>query len=166
MKKSIIVVVVVLMVLPRIAWGWNVEFSRKTLQGIQGVQVVVGDVEVDGLPTESQIQTDTEMKLRMVGIKVLTEKERLGTPGHPYLGVTINTNQGDYPLQGLYAIEISINLYQIVNLRRNTTTTVASTWSNSVLYIVGKNKLSFVRYFLKDQIDDFINAWLSVNPRK
>ena len=54
--------------------------SRATLAGLAGVQVVVEalpqEAEQRGL-SQSNIQTDAELALRMAGIRVLTENESL-----------------------------------------------------------------------------------------
>jgi hypothetical protein len=72
------------------------ETSRKTLAGLNGVFVAVTQVSEDarrsGL-SETQLQTDVELKLRQAGIPVLTEGDASRTPGVPYLYVTVNTLQ-------------------------------------------------------------------------
>src|SRR5690349_8518843 len=68
----------------------DTEYSRKSLKGIDGVHVVVETladaVKQDGLSAQD-IQTDVELKLRLAGIKVLTQKENLAMPGYPCLYV-------------------------------------------------------------------------------
>jgi len=60
--------------------------QKDTLKGLHGVEVVVEnpgpEVEKHGL-TRQQIQTDVELKLRLAGIKVFSEKERLLSAGMP-----------------------------------------------------------------------------------
>src|SRR2546425_4483432 len=55
------------------------ESTRMTLVGVHGVRVVVrlsdsAEVQKDGL-SQSQLQTDVEVKLRQTGITVLGEQE-------------------------------------------------------------------------------------------
>jgi hypothetical protein len=56
------------------------EYSRESLRGLRGVHVIVEvlrpAVKKGGL-TEAMIRTDTELKLRLAGIRVLTQDEAL-----------------------------------------------------------------------------------------
>lgn len=69
------------------------DFQIESLRGLKGVLVLVEalkpEIEADGLRRDS-IQTDVELKLRLAGIKVLTEEECLKEPGCPWLYVYIN----------------------------------------------------------------------------
>lgn len=60
------------------------EDPRQSLKGLQGIGVVISpidpDFERDGL-SKDQIQTDVELQLRKVGIKVLTKDEMGKTQG-------------------------------------------------------------------------------------
>ena len=47
------------------------------------------EIKREGL-TENIIRTDVELKLRLIGIKVITWGERLKVPGAPYLYVSAN----------------------------------------------------------------------------
>jgi hypothetical protein len=141
----------------------NSEESRKSLKGISGFYVSVKQldqaIEKEGLTT-SQIRSDVELRLGKAGIKVFTKEQASQTPGIPLLGVdlAIGSKQGLYP----YALDIGAR--QIVRLERDPTITVyANTWSVGSAGIAG---LSSVRDIVKDLLDEFINAWLSVNPKR
>jgi hypothetical protein len=137
--------------------------SRETLKGISAVSVVVEDLPPDsakilGLSKET-IQTDVELKLRLGGIRVVTEKEGMRLPGSP--AVYINVNLAD----DLRAAHIDIELQQNALLERNNLWAPRiTTWSTSIL--VSNPNLQGIRDFLKDHVDKFLNAWLSVNPKK
>lgn len=68
--------------------------ERATLKGLSGVNVFLNlsednpSLEKDGL-TESQIQTDVEIRLRKAGIRVLTVEETKELPRRPVLSVTL-----------------------------------------------------------------------------
>src|SRR5713101_5220756 len=70
------------------------EKQRETLRRLMGVFIVVEDIhpdaEEDGL-ISSQVQTDVALTLRQAGIRLLTQKEWLTTPGSPLLYVHVST---------------------------------------------------------------------------
>ena len=61
-----------------------------------------------------------------------------------------------------HAHNIFLELQQIVRLVHNGDLAVATTWD---IGSVGYGDLLFIRNGVKDQVDQFINAWLSVNPK-
>lgn len=137
-----------------------------TLKGIRGVKVVVdlnSDAEEAGL-RKSDIQTDVELKLRLAGIKVLAQEEWLKEPGSPLLAVNANLLQAGKEMPGLYAV--SVELLQGVTLVRDLSMTMATTWRTEAAAIVGQNNPRPIRDTLGDQLDKFLNAYLSVNPKK
>ena len=155
------------------------QFSRKSLRDISGMSVLVEPTEDqekrDGL-SEQDIQTDVELKLRLAGIQVFP-KGRSTSPGIPYLYISVNTILQDGVL---YAFHTEVALYQEVLLQRDqsiglvdakaghptTAPLSAATWSTGRIGAVSKGKLSQVRSLIKDSIDVFLNAYLSVNPRR
>ena len=88
-------------------------FERATLAGLNGVHVLVEgmnpDVERDGL-AKSTMQTDVELRLRQVGIRVLTGTEQLLAPGRPYLYLRVSTLKDR---EGFYAIAIELVLLRL-----------------------------------------------------
>ena len=145
------------------------EFDRKSLVGLKGVGVVIEQVsseaEKDGL-SRSTLQTDVELKLRQAGILVLTEDDRLTTPGAPYLYLNANTLK----LQsGLYAYDVELFLKQDVFLTRapKMRITGATTWEASgVTGAVSPNSLGRLREKVRDLVDEFVNAYLAANPKR
>lgn len=147
------------------AYSVDDEYTRETLRGLKGVYVVVedlgGEIEKAGL-TKAQILTDMELKLRMAGIKVLSREDWLKETGMPHLYVNcsvllVSTSS--------FVFHITVSLKQQVYLSRGMKVVYAgTTWKSPG--IIGINpRVEEVRNYIKDQIDIFINAYLSVNPK-
>jgi hypothetical protein len=146
------------------SWAANDEHTRATLRDLEGVQVVVEglgpDVERAGL-TKQQLQTDVELRLRQAGIRVLTKEERV--PGRPWLYVNVNVSVG---ASGLTAYNIHIGLMQNTHLEVNDSFAIVTTWDYDYLASAWvANMPTQVRTNLRDAVDTFINAYLSVHPR-
>ena len=136
--------------------------DRRNLKGIDGVFV-----EVETLPngasklglSEGMIQTDVEQKLRLAGLRVVTNQEGENLPGSPYLDVRLVAT--DPPEAA--AIEISLN--QNVTLERNSAfAPEVETWAK-ILVIANPSGQS-VRDKIEDLAADFLSDWLSVNPKQ
>ena len=139
------------------------ESSRATLKGLAGVNVLVEDFDDDDRRAgfdEKAFQTAAELKLRLAGIKVLTRVERLSTPGMPWLYVNVNSmaTEADRIAPGA----ISLELNQGARLERNGESATAATWSVRAL---GIGDAPYALEGFKEQMDKFLNAWLSVNPK-
>jgi len=142
--------------------------GKDSLKDLKGVHVIVdnlkSDIEKDGLST-STIQADVEQKLRMAGIKVLTEEEWIKEPGGPYLYVGVSSYKRD---TGLYAFHIEVELSQDVILsRKQDVLCPAVTWACIGLTgTVGAKKVNGLRNKIKDRVDLFINDYFDVNPKE
>lgn len=140
------------------------ELSRVTLNELPGMYVLVEDFTEQNKAAgfdKRTFQTDAELNLRSAGIKVLTEKEKSATPGKPCL--YFNVKAMHKQLGKKHAYTISLGLQQAVRLVRNGALAYgAMTWS---VGSVGYGDLPFIRNAVKDYVDQFINAWLSVNPK-
>jgi hypothetical protein len=141
----------------------NSEESRKSLKGITGFYVSVEQldhvIENAGL-TANQIRTDVESRLGMAGIKVFTKEQASQSPGKPWLRIDLAIGGK----QGLYPYALDIGVHQMVRLERDQTVVVyATTWSVGSAGIAG---LSNIRVTVKDLLDEFISAWLSMNPKR
>jgi hypothetical protein len=66
----------------------------------------------------------------------------------------------------LYAYSIRTTFEQSVTLDRTRNSLTAATWSMSFIAVIPINKLNGVREQIRDFLDRFINAYLSVNPKK
>lgn len=116
--------------------------------------------------TEGQIKTDTEIKLRAAGIRVIPTIEELRKEaGKPWLYIAVNTSYK--PTLRFFSFSIDIKLQQQVRLERNPTVIIsATTWATGSTGAVGENDVQQIRGFVKDLVDKFINAYLTANPKK
>jgi hypothetical protein len=118
--RCLIVGVGFLLVASSGAKGIDRETISATLRGLEGVEVIVeemdSDVERAGL-TRNQIQTDVDLRLRKAGIRVLTRQERQSMPGHPWLYVRVSTRKSTHV--ELYGVSIGVELNQSVYLARD-----------------------------------------------
>ena len=154
---------------PLVAHADDDELSRPTLRGLQGVGVLIENLrfefEQNGL-TRSAIQTDVELKLRQAGIPVLSRDMLLQSAGKPYLYVQVSVCIASSDLS--CAFHISVELRQNARLERDPNIySSVSTWSTLGLTgTVEKMNVRMVRDSVKDQVDQFINAYLAMNPKK
>ncbi len=164
MKKAIILIVAV-QFCSVVMGQTDSKSSRLSLQGLTGVYVLVDkphpDAEQDGL-SSSQIQTDVELRLRTAGIKVLTMEEMLKAPGMPTLYVYVSTLKR----QESYSYSVEVILQQNVRLDRDPTGLfIAPTWKIGAVGAVGAANINQIRNGVRDELDRFINAYFSVNPK-
>jgi len=137
-----------------------------SMKGLIGVHVIVQqpsqEAEKDGL-TKASIQTDVEVKLRSAGIRVLTREETLRAPGRPYIYVNVDAmRNSSLPF---YAYNIRVELFQEAeSIVRPGVTMSAITWQHTRVGTVGANNLRQARDDLKDDVDRFVNDWLTANP--
>ena len=150
------------------SWALDDELSRATLRGVEGVHVVVEDVRPDveraGL-TRQQLQTDVELRLRKAGMRVLTRAERLEMPGAPWLYIDVNVALRSDPPVELTAFNIYVELKQEASLKTTGSLAIVSTWSVGAVGGGGSKRLANLRSTVRDLVDQFINAYLSVHPR-
>jgi hypothetical protein len=139
------------------------KYANATLKGISTVYVSVGitansdENKTPTLTTES-VQTDVELKLRLAGMHVVTEEEGQTLQGRPHLFVSLSLNN---PI----AAHISLQLCQDAYLTRDAQLVPSvPTWQDSALF--WNTTVQGIRDQIKDYVDEFLNAWLSVNPKK
>jgi hypothetical protein len=147
------------------SWASDSPSERATLRGLEGVYVLIESldpkVEQAGLTTQ-QLQTDVELRLRLAGIRVLTDEESRRTPGNPCLYVNVNVLlQSD----GRAAYSVKVALEQRAALETDSSLATVGTWGVGSIGTVGRARLDSIRNHLRDEIDKFINAYLSVRPR-
>jgi hypothetical protein len=129
----------------------------KSLVGLTAVEVLVEDLPMGAAKlglTKEALQTDIELKLRLAGMRIIAPI------GAEVLYVAVNVASDGR------AANIAIELDQSARLDRDPTIWVpsASTWSKDI--IVTNPTAQGIRNQIKDQVDVFLNAWLSVNPKK
>lgn len=144
-----------------------------SLKGLEGVEVLVEELknELENFNvTAIQIQSDVEAKLRMAGIKVLSkeENEKIQVFRKPYLYIRINSYK---PPGGreVVAFNMEVALKQQVVLSGDHKAFgkpfYAPTWYTSVIGIVGWKNISTIRESANSLTDQFIEAYLSMNPK-
>jgi hypothetical protein len=139
--------------------------QQKALVGLKGVYVLVESPKPEaqrlGL-TKGQIKTDIELRLRKAGIRMLTEKEWLGSPDNPHLSVTVNV----ITMGGSYSFMVQLYLSEAVTLARGNSV-MGVIWQT---YRIGigneQNTATKTREQVGDMVDQFINDYLAANPKK
>ena len=102
-------------------FGQDDRFMRPSLRGLTASGVVVEETGQDGERlglSRATLQTDTELKLRLAGIRVLTRQELLRAPGSPYLHVNV-TSTLDSQTENIFAVCIAVELVQGMILERD-----------------------------------------------
>ena len=146
------------------------EIDGTTLRGIKSIYVQISPINAgiaqEGLST-AKIQRDTERQLEKAGIKLLSEKEfiRLKQPRNYPLGrleviLTIKDTKEDNGK--IY--NISVRLTQIVFLSRAPVIKLfAPTWESTIIGY--SHNLDVISDGVREGVEEFINAYLSVNPK-
>jgi hypothetical protein len=170
MKKArcwvILSIVLALMGLDSLAFGQHdSKSSRQTLRGIREIFVLIEplkpEIDRDGVLTD-QLQTETEYKLRLAGIKVCSLQQR--TPLTSYIYIYVNTNIVKVKDKYICAYSAHLELIQPIALLRDPSiSTNAATWLYGMAGAI--SELKDLRTATNDLVDRFINAYLSVNPK-
>jgi len=164
MKKTRLVLLFVF--ITSLGFAIDFEDSRETLRGVKAIYVLIemSPELQDIVISKRMLQTDAELKLRLAGIKVSSEKECLGDVNCARLYLNIN---GGFIDENIFIFNISTEIGQGVFLiRDNKILAVAETWSVSTVGYSGSLKRqTFIKETCKNQVDQFINAYLSVNPK-
>ena len=125
------------------------------------LQVVIEDLHPDaernGL-RRSQLQTDVELTLREAGIRVTNNAV-------DYVDVNLNARQPT-DWTDLYAYSLHVSLHRRVVVEANGMDMLAEVWSKGSVGIVGSARWRDMRNMVRDEVDTFINAYLSVNPKR
>jgi hypothetical protein len=135
----------------------------ESLRGLKGVCVLVESLgpSFDGKLTRDNIKTDVELKLRLAGIKVISDREIFKTTAQPILHVSVFSHGAG----GSIGYSINVEFMQLVNLRRDSTKSLlAGTWWTRSSGVVGELQTETLRNSIKDKVDEFINDFRLVNP--
>lgn len=148
-------------------YAQDVEQTRNSLRGLSGVYVVpenpLEEDAIRGGLSQDTIRKEAELKLRLAGIRVLSREEWEKEPGRPYLQVWPKVLKGG--VLGGYIYHISLEFKQYVSLVRSSSIQVfGTTWSAE--HMGYTPELKDIQDKVKDRIDQFIKAYLSVNPKK
>jgi hypothetical protein len=160
--KLAVAVLIGLLSIGNLAVADDYELTRKSLKGIKGVAVLVEDLnpEVQAGLSCIVIQRDAELKLRLAGIPVLTDP--ISSEAVLYIKASVDTRRTPW------AYAADVELLQAAILKRDSSISLPRipTWSVSGRggYAI-PGDLAILRDNLKDSVDMFINAYLSVNPK-
>ena len=134
-----------------------------TLRGLPGVGVEIRSTadakSASGLSLDA-VQTDVEIKLRLAGITIL-QGEGVTNRTAPLLLLVLNMFRDEH---NHYSFDVTVQLHQRVTLS-NGLKAVGITWSDGYFGHVGPDYTRSIRDVIKDHIDEFINAWLTANPK-
>ena|GEM_PF-3025954 len=149
-------------------------YGYSTTEPLRGLESIVLDIDVDELAendglTAHKVKTDVELKLRMVGLDITPEKSQ-DSLADALLNVIISVNKDCQPLP--YTYFVSVEFIQPVilvadwlrNINEKTAPAVgfASTWKFGVYGCA--QSLTKIREEAKECVDNFVNAYLAVNP--
>jgi len=143
------------------------ERDRESLRDLQDVRVAAEDLSlvtpVKGFSAD-ELRKTVEAKLEQAGVPVANQGEF--PVGDPYLRVRLTTSKA---VGGVVAYDVQVDFVQLVFLRRNPSVTFnrAETWkASSHSGIVAAGRLAEeMRRELANQVDQFIAAYKSVNPK-
>lgn len=147
------------------------EVTRRTLTGLQGVRVLVEDLQPNvrayapkaGI-TVGQLQQDIESRLRAAGIRTVAGDDWRRLAGRPILYVNINTHETE---RYWYAYDIKVELRQVVSLEVNPKIkTLADTWSINITGEANIGNLNILRKDALALVEGFVRAYQSVNGPK
>ena len=144
-------------------FGYDDPESRKTLKGLEKIYVTVS-VSNEVYPvTKTNITTDIELMLRREGITLGDSEQTTIDVNDAALIVEIGIAKLDDIEVLVY--EITVSIYQHALLPRIDKYYGVVTWSTGGFGSVGSAKVASIRNLIKDQVDVFLNAYLSVNPK-
>ena len=166
-KSFVAVLVIVCLLVPSLAWSYD---QKEVLRGLTGVKVVIENIPPDierlGL-TKKDIQSDVELKLRKIGIKVYPDFK---PPSMTTLYITVNTFNPPQA-KSIIAYSINIMLFETVYLKRDIGTVGdlkevrAADWNGGTVGLVGTPHITDIRKRVELQLDRFISDYLAVNNK-
>ncbi|UCF43678.1 MAG: hypothetical protein JSV99_01740 [Planctomycetota bacterium] len=140
---------------------------RSTLRGLEGVALSVLDdtFEQYGL-TETHIRTDTELALRRLGIKVLSEAQTCQLREYPVLSVVASVIK--IPDEDLFISYVVVELSEKVVLARDpNVSSTAVTWRTWGQHgLLSPTDLPTVRQTVKADVDQFVKDYLAANQKE
>lgn len=153
-----------------VAMSFTTAPDADSLQGLPGVNVVVNLDEDDALQevaaeddlTIETLRADVELQLRLAGIRLLTDDERLVTPPSAILSVTVGLVAAS-DLPGVHAFALTVGLYQTVSLASGVQIS-AETWNRGqVGFAASRRVRALVREQVRERVKAFAQAWRTVN---
>jgi hypothetical protein len=160
-RGRFLVTLVILSVSPVVAGDFEIDRETTQRNPVNGGYNRTGGFvskkgRIDVNQTAEQIRTDIELKLRLAGIKV-------DPKSYQYLHVTFVILQKE---NGPYAFGLYVSFNQLVSLVRNPGIfAVGKTWSVGGIATGSGSPGDHCRGMVRDYVDQFVNAYLSVNPK-
>ncbi len=159
------------LLLPMSVWAEDSVINRQTLAGINGVMIVIEDLQPNIMKYSSksgiskeQLQKLTEDKLVKAKIHSLSAADLMKLPGRPILYICLNTHENE---KYIFAYGIDLQLRQAVFLEANPKIkTIATTWSLSLTGITDIGNLELISKDLQVLLDRFIAAQAAANSNK
>jgi len=146
--------------------------STENLRGLKGVRLMVMLANYPHRLDEAQwpellkmVQADAIAKLQEAGIPLSRSKyvDEIGKAGDPRLVITVPMNE----LNSSVSLTTEVKLLQLVRLSRDLSIeTHAVTWSREGSVYAPKPRDAAVRQQIAGEIDQFIQDYLSVNPKQ
>jgi hypothetical protein len=143
------------------AYNWN-----KSLVGLNGLGVkVTFEPSQEQAEMRQKIEKDVERRLRMAGIKVFSVEGKPQEEQPPKLSVRIILHKPGAPIEGyVHGIEVQV-LEKVSLVRESDAEVIATTWEAASVGTFGTS-FGRLRSYVNEVVDGFVNAWLSVNPKR
>jgi len=181
MRRSLFVLLSAFLMFAPGAFGQDVGFAgRETLRGIKhfAVIIAIGDGAKNAGVSESLIRTDVELKLRSLGIRVMSAEEADKVLGRPHLLITVLAVKQDSrcscglksALTTHYGYTVGTSFYQDAFLavpQDDPDVPVSiETWGLLMTGIAEKAKVvADIRADVSRMVDTFANNYLAENPK-
>lgn len=147
------------------SFGYDDQTARDTLRGISAITVSVNywgtKSEPPGLSKE-QVKNNVELRLRDAGIRVVDSDEAVRLK-HVSAELLVSIDCIDY--QSIYACHLDTQAVQGVRVEKNDQFTVTPTWSVKRFILLGTQRMRAIHDETRDMVDQFLNAYFTVNPR-
>jgi len=152
----------VILMLCIIATSKTLQAADQTLNGLDSIEVIVEedeDIWQRGVGRQAII-TDAELQLRMVGL-IVPYAQGITVP---YIYIQPNAFKRSDLDSYIWQVEISLRAF--VYVPRTQAFCFASIWESTGQYGVcpGSDLDDVIRKSVRDQINQFLNAWLEANP--
>jgi len=176
MKRVILVLIFVFIV--SLSFAYDTESHRKSLMGLEGFAIEIQiDSKEEMLPdglTPEQIKTDVELKLMLGGIKIIDET-RAKDPKfwtnenynkYAILSVTLFLLHSKDKTFFVHSEKLEVLQNVVLDRNKGIFVSIVPTWSVELTGFAGNKVVKgAIKDSIKDLMDAFLYAFLSVNPK-
>jgi hypothetical protein len=141
------------------------EIHRGNLKGLKAVGLIVAqldrDLERSGL-IQDEIEADAEARLKQSGIKILSGKERMQTPGRPYLYIAATSACQ----KSTNSCSVDVHVALIESIPQETDPTIVTNtaiWRRDHLSVLEKKKLNTILGQIAEFVEQFRAALQAAN---